>query len=259
MFYINKDGIPLGQFQSFAAQKGIAHFISTRAGGLSKGVFESLNLSLNVNDPYALRNRERLAGALGIASVQLKFPLQCHSDHIQLISSLGDATEEADALVTAWPGMAIAVLVADCAPVLFYDKKQRVIAAAHAGWRGTVKGIVSKTIRKMKDEFNSRPSDILVGVGPSISVEHYEVGEAVIEKVRETFGDNAGLLKEGNVAGKAYYDLWECNKLQAMEEGVPESRIELAGVCTFANTRLFFSARKLGQTSGRFAAGIMLT
>jgi len=195
---------------------------------------------------------------LGITPGQLKFARQCHSDHIQAIRTLEDQPGEADAIITALPGAAIAVLVADCVPVLLYDEKRRAVAAVHAGWRGTVKKIVSKTIRRMKEEFNSAPSDILVGIGPSISAERYEVGEEVIEQVKEVFDGGAGLLKEGKAPGKAYFDLWECNKRQALEEGVPESQIEIAGVCTFSNPRLFFSARKLGPVSGRFAAGIML-
>jgi polyphenol oxidase len=261
MFYINKKGIPLAQFQSFSQRPEIFHFISTRQGGVSQGAFESLNLSTRISDrDNANENRKLLAGALGIAVNRLVFPGQCHSDIVKTVDSQTRYDElcYTDGLVTATLGLFIGVLVADCVPVLLYDRKQHVAGIAHAGWRGTVSSIASKTVRKIKDEFNSKPSDIVAGLGPSISADNYEVGEEVIDKVFGTFGNNAGLIKPSSSPDKGYFDLWKANKLLLLESGLPSENIETAGICTFNNSDIFFSARKLGPDSGRFGAGIML-
>jgi polyphenol oxidase len=261
MKFIKKNGITLAQFPSFLQQQGILHFISTRQGGISKNAFESLNISLRVADrDNGIENRRLLAEALGIAVDMLVFPGQCHSDTIKKVDlqTLHDDLRETDGLITASPGICIGVLVADCVPVLFYDMKQHVAGVAHAGWRGTVSLIATKTIQKMMEEFNSKPSDIIAGLGPSISVDNYEVGEEVIDEVYGVFGKNAGLVKSSSVPGKGYFDLWKANRLLLLESGLPSGNIETAGICTFNNSDIFFSARKSGFDSGRFGAGIML-
>ncbi len=258
MIFIDQSGIKIGQFKSFNQLNCIKHFISTRAGGVSKGNYESLNLSMKVNDgDNANTNREILRKALGLPS--LIFPVQCHSHKVSLVDAEGKLDLEiADALITATPDICIGVLVADCVPIIFYDKKLHVAGVAHAGWRGTVGLIAVNTIRKMTLEFNSDPNHIIAGIGPSISVDHYEVGEEVIEQVNQVFGNNHQLIKPSSTPGKGYFDLWKANKIQIMETGVPEKNIEISGWCTYSNPDVFFSARRLGFESGRFGAGIML-
>ncbi len=258
MIFIDQSGIKIGQFKSFDQLNRIKHFISTRAGGVSKGNYESLNLSIKVNDgDNANTNREILRKALGLPS--LIFPAQCHSNKVSLVDAEGKLDLEiADALITATPDICIGVLVADCVPIIFYDKKFHVAGVAHAGWRGTVGLIAVNTIRKMTLEFNSNPNHIIAGIGPSISADHYEVGEEVIEQVNQVFGNNHQLIKPSSAPGKGYFDLWQANKIQIMGTGVPEKNIEICGSCTYSNPDVFFSARRLGFDSGRFGAGIML-
>lgn len=260
MIFADYGGIVLGKFHIFSAEAQIAHFVSTRGGGFSQGSCESLNLSLHVEDPHAIQNREALAGALAMPHHRLIFPTQCHSDQVVLVDATTDAEDLAgvDALITVTPGICIAVVVADCVPVLIFNPKKKVAAVAHAGWRGTVKKVLSKTIRKMKTDLGCDPAANLVAIGPSISVKRYEVGEEVAQSVKETLGDREDLIRKNETAGKYLFDLSHANKLQAIEEGVPKTQIEIAGICTFSNPGLFFSARRQGQRSGRFGAGIML-
>jgi YfiH family protein len=162
---------------------------------------------------------------------------------------------ETDALITSERGICIAVMSADCVPVLLYDKKNQAIAAVHSGWRGTVARILEKTLAEMKRTFGTEGKDLVAGIGPSVSQESYEVGEEVVSEVTNAFGSDSSLmiLKPNN---KAQLDLWKANKLQLLAFGVNENSIEISDLCTVKNNNYFFSARK--GDSGRFAAGIVL-
>jgi YfiH family protein len=149
------------------------------------------------------------------------------------------------------------LFAADCVPILFYDPVQHAIGAAHSGWGGTVKKIACETIFAMQHHFNSRPQDILVGIGPSISVKNYEVGDNVTQAVLKAFGTTDNLMIRNAQTGKMHFDLWQTNKQMLMEIGVKNENIEISGLCTFGNPELFFSARK-DEPTGRFGAGIMI-
>jgi YfiH family protein len=146
---------------------------------------------------------------------------------------------------------------ADCVPVLLYDREKKVIAAIHAGWKGTVNGIVDKVVSAMKKEFGCLPGNIRAGIGPSICAASYEVGPEVIAQFREKVPDTEKLFS--NFHGeKAHVDLWEANRAWLLRQGVPEENIEVAGICTFQNPGRFFSARYFKNRTGRFAACIAL-
>ena len=150
------------------------------------------------------------------------------------------------------------VLAADCVPVLMYDPRVRVIAAVHAGWRGTVGRITAKTVERMREEFGCEPRDVIVGIGPSIGPCCFEVGEEVVEAAREGLGDLTGLIEPGKQAGKYLLNLWEANRRQLRQVGVEDIRIEVAGICTVCHHDRFFSYRGDRGNTGRFGAGIML-
>ena len=137
------------------------------------------------------------------------------------------------------------VLAADCVPVLMYDSRMRVIAAVHAGWRGTVGRIAAQTVERMQDEFGCDPRDVIVGIGPSIGPCCFEVGEEVVEAAREGLGNYQ-------------LNLWEANRRQLRQVGVEDARIEVAGICTVCHHDQFFSYRGDRGNTGRFGAGIML-
>jgi polyphenol oxidase len=145
---------------------------------------------------------------------------------------------------------------ADCVPILFHDPVKRVVGIAHAGWQGTVKKIVKITVETMHSRYGSNPADILAGIGPSISVDRYEVGPDVVEQVIHAFGDDASaLLKRYN--GSVHLDLWEANRLLLEQSGV--RNIQVAGICTASNTADWYSHRAEKGKTGRFGAILALT
>lgn len=159
-------------FEHFETFSDIKHGIFPRHGGVSKNKFHSLNLSINSGDePLKVRNNRKLVSEfLDISPDFLFFPQQCHSSNIKIITQQTKivSLNNTDALICSQPGIAIGILTADCVPILFYDPVKRLIAAAHAGWRGTVKKIGIHVLEKLRAEFNSVPEEIFIGIGPAI-------------------------------------------------------------------------------------------
>lgn len=204
------------------------------------------------------KNRERLAAALGISSGQLVFPRQTHTNCVAEISGLPEEElEETDALVTNQTGICLCVQTADCVPILLFDPKQNVVAAIHAGWRGTVKKIAAKSIQKMVNSYQSLPEDIVAVVGPSIGPEVYEVGEEVVEAVRKNIS-NAEKTLQKNSIGKYHLNLWEANRQVLLHSGLIPENVQLLQECTFQLDKKYFSARRDGIDTGRLVSGIML-
>ena len=258
------------RFQNLSKQGGVDHFVSTRIGGLSHPPYESLNLGFHVEDntETVLKNREHLAENIGIFLSDFTIARQIHSGRVTIVTEemrgygaadLDTAVEATDAMVTDIPGLCLTVLAADCVLVLFFDPQKQVVAAVHAGWRGTVKLASQKTAEILRQEFNCKPTDILVGIGPSIGPCHYEVGPEVIAQVEDTFGSTDGYINNETPDGKGYFNLWEANKRQIIEADIPAQNIEVAQICTYCNAHLFFSERHQKGRTGRFGAGIMLS
>ncbi len=262
MIELNVDELKLIKFHQLYSIQGLEHAVTTRQGGCSTGDYESLNLALNTGDDpdRVYNNRLKLARFLQISVNAFFFPDQSHTSNIIEIkeNTTTDDLSNADALVTKLQNRCLAVCTADCVPILLYDTKQKAIAAIHAGWKGTAQEIVSKTITYMKECFDSRPSDILACIGPSISWRNYEVGPEVTEQFISIFGDNSKIIRTNARSGVDNIDLCEANKHLLIESGVFEKHIETIDVCTYKNPGLFFSARRDGIKSGRFASYIML-
>ena len=214
--------------------------------------------------------REELCRELGIDDSHLILPRQTHSDRVLAIDSTymqlskaqqADALMGVDAIITDLKQTCIGVSTADCIPVLLYDTKRGVIAAIHAGWRGTVAMIVCKVIDKMNRLYGSCACDIDAIIGPGISIDAFEVGDEVYEefcKAGFAMQQIAKRYPATDGGEKWHIDLWEANKLQLMRCGVDEKSIEVAGICTYNNHAEFFSARRLGIKSGRIFSGILL-
>jgi hypothetical protein len=166
------------------------------------------------------------------------------------------ALDGIDAMVTNVPDICLMIQVADCVPILFYDPVKKVIAAAHAGWRGTVLKIARNTVNIMVKKYKSDPDNIYAGIGPSIGPCCYQVGHEVVHEVTRDLKNEKGLIKIRN--DLSYFDLWEANKRQIIEAGVPGSNIEVSGICTKDDCDTFFSSRAMNGMTGRFGAGIML-
>lgn len=247
--------------------KEIAHFCTTREGGVSMGNFSSFNIS-----PFSGDSAENFEQNLHILSLQTEistdsfiFPFQTHDDKTLIIDSKflkfnheekTNALKGIDALITAEPDICIGVTTADCVPLLLFDCKQKVIAAVHAGWRGTCARLIQKTLSEMQENFGTNPQDAFVLIGPSISSDVYEVGHELMTKFAEAHFPVNDIFTERNE--KLYLDLWEANRFLLLESGVPASQIGISGICTYTAHDKFFSARRLGIKSGRMYSGIVL-
>ena len=256
-------------FENLLRFKEIEHFVSTRTGGFSEFPYNSLNLGLHVGDDpdKVLKNRRRLAEAIGIPLNQFTIARQIHSGNVRIVSDElrgsgstdhENAIENTDAMVTDTPGIFLIVLVADCVPMLFFDPTRRAVGVAHAGWRGTLQSVAANTVTTMEKAFGSSPANIVVGIGPSIGPCCFRVGPEVISQVESVLnGSNDYILNESK-EGVGYLDLWKANLEGLLHAGIERKNIEIAERCTCHEPDLFFSYRNQKGDTGRFAAGITL-
>jgi len=245
----------------------LVHFCTTRHGGVSSGNYGTFNISPFSGDSTEnqQKNLDLLASQLQILPKQIIFPYQNHSNNVKVVDAnylqLSDLNKIAyldgfDALITNLPSVCIGVTTADCVPVLIFDNQNKVVAAVHAGWRGTCSRIVQKTIDLMRVTYGTEPENVFASIGVSISPAVYNVGKELIQEFeKNNFPEDAIFDSREN---QLFLDLWAANKWLLMQSGVPENQIEIAGICSFTNSNDFFSARKLGIKSGRMFSGVML-
>lgn len=248
--------IPSLQYYHIA--EGLTAFSSMREGGYSTGRYGEFNINRYCGDSdEAIRqNREALCRLLSITDDRLLMPHQVHKAEIAVIGEQLDIDLEGyDALMTNVEEVCIGVSTADCIPVLLYDPRQRAVCAVHAGWRGTVMRIVEQSVARMTEVYGTNPQDLIAQIGPGIHLESFEVGDEVYQAF-----ENAGFPMEkiSRKYEKWHIDLPECNRLQLISAGVPESQISVSPVCTYMQADTFFSARRLGIESGRIFTGIIL-
>jgi len=191
--------------------------------------------------------REAMSQEFNIPGDKIYLPVQKHTSRIQVLES-GMSPDMADAVVTARKNIFIGILVADCVPILLYDKKVEGIGAVHAGWRGTAKQILKKTIQVMQDRFCSSPCNILMAIGPSIRQCSYEVDEDVKSSVEGATGQGDYFRREGN---KYYIDLSSANRMQALSIRILPENIWQSEECTYCNPERFYSYRRSKGTQGR--------
>lgn len=257
------------QFSLFAKEPNVVHFSTTRVGGVSDGTFSSLNLG-NFSDDNPLNiveNRTILARMFYKSPEEFIIPHQTHGCQVLLIDDAfleltkaqkAEILYGVDATVTHKKDIFICVTTADCVPILLFDRKNDVVAAIHAGWRGTAQRIVRKTIEKMELCFGSSPANMIVGIGPSISMHHCEVGKDVEFAFIEEGFDLAGTSFRKKPSGKIHLDLREINRKELIGLGISEKNIETSELCTFEKEEWFFSARRQTVCSGRMLTGIMI-
>lgn len=240
---------------------GADAIVTTRDGGVSAGVYATLNLSFSVGDEAGnvVENRRRAVAAVGAGLGDLVFATQVHGAAVRVVTGTdrgrgaaapGGTVGDADALVTSEPGPVLAVLVADCVPVVLYDPRARVLACVHAGWRGTVAGATWAALAVM-ETLGARPGDVRAGIGPAIGPDRYQVGAEVADAARDAFGPRPFLRPDGT--GAWLFDLWAANRFLLREAGVPDRNMHVAGVPTGPEPGLFFSDRT-ARPCGRFAA-----
>ena len=248
-----------------AYDDALCHAYSTRFGGVSEGIYASMNLGFNRgDDPEKVReNYRRLFRNLSVPEGSAVFTKQTHSVNVIRVgaSECGIGIErevpydEVDGLVTNECNVTLTVFTSDCVPVYLYDPKKRAIGLCHAGWRGTVGGIAKITVEKLAAEYGSDPADIIAVIGPSIGPECFEVGEEVAVVFDEAYGGAVTIRREGS---KPHVDLWKANALSLAAAGVPEAQIYISGLCTMCEPSLLFSHRATAGKRGSNAGFLML-
>lgn len=263
------NGIPVSFFENLSNYEDIDHFVTTRMGHDDAPSREAFNLSFTVgeNKIKTFDNRRRLSEVLNIAFGGITTGKQVHGYHVTIVgksmagSGAGDyygAIDSTDAMVTNIPGTCPMVLVADCVPILLYDPNQKVVGAVHAGWKGTLAGIVEKTVYAFREHFDTSPEDMVAGIGPSIGPCCFQVGPEVIAQIEET-GKQANLVRKRSSDGARYFNLWKANHEQLIQAGLKAQNVELARICTCCDaSRLYFSHRYEQGKAGRFGAGIVI-
>jgi YfiH family protein len=258
MPFNQSDGLRYYQFDIFT--KNVLNAVFTRQGGASPEPWSSLNLSISVGDDPArvAENRIHAFNSLGRDPASLHDVWLVHGTdvvHAESSRPLQATVQKADILFTDNPKVSLLMRFADCVPLLFHDPKKQVIGIAHAGWSGTVKGVAEVSIKAMQERYGSQPQDIVVGIGPSIGVDHYEVGDEVAGQFREKFGGDSEKILQTR-GGQIHLDLWTANVLQLHKMGVEQ--IQVSGLCTACHLDDWYSHRAEKGKTGRFGALLAL-
>jgi YfiH family protein len=233
------------QAPSLAALSGIRHAFFTRSGGVSQGVYASLNGGVGSGDvaEKVTENRARMAAALGVSADRLITPFQIHSPDVVVAQEpwTRDSRPRADAVVTQVPRLAIGVSTADCGPVLFADSRAGVIGAAHAGWRGALSGVIEATVSAM-ERLGAERARIAAALGPTIRQANYEVGPEFIERFLAADPANSRYFKPSQRADHAMFDLCGYIAQRVKQSGLKQ--FEDLGFCTYEEPERFFSFRR---------------
>lgn len=227
-----------------AAVPGLRHAFFTREGGVSQGIYESLNAGVGSQDDPAdvAENRRRMAEVMGVTPANFLSLYQIHSPDVVIASEAWDAASRprADAIVTQTPGLAIGASAADCGPILFADPQARIIGAAHAGWKGALTGILESTLDAM-EKLGGKRGDIVAAIGPLIRQQSYEVGAEFVARFTEADADYARFFIPSTRDGHAMFDLGGFIRMRLERAGV--LMIDDTGIDTYADER-FFSYRR---------------
>ena len=233
------------QASSLARLAPVRHAFFTRSGGVSQGVYNSLNGGIGSDDaPDKIEeNRARMAAALGVGPDRLLTPRQIHSPDVAVADRpwTRENRPRADAVVTRVAGLAIGVSTADCGPLLFADDAARVVGAAHAGWRGAFSGVIDATISAM-EKLGAKRDNINVALGPTIRQQNYEVGPEFVERFLSADADNARFFTDAGRTGHAMFDL--AGYIGACVQRAGIVKFEDLGLCTYADPARFFSFRR---------------
>lgn len=247
----------------------VRHGFSTRLGGVSIGIYASMNLSFTRGDDAGavLENYRRISDALEIPLERIVTSDQTHTTSVRRVgrSDCGCGVlaprrfADVDGLITDEPGVALATFYADCVPLYFVDTENRAIGLSHSGWRGTRGKMGGVTVEAMREAFGTRPERLKAAVGPSICRECYEVSADVAEEFEKAFAPALhGKLLRRRENGKYLLDLWEANRQVLLEAGVRAENISMPNLCTCCNPDFLFSHRASGGKRGNLGAFLML-
>lgn len=238
----------------------VKNAVFTRRGGVSPAPWAELNVGATVGDDpkNVIENRQSSLRLLGRPPESMYDVWQVHSAQVVRADAprpLSQPHLQADIILTDRPEVTLFMRFADCVPILLHDPVRRVVGLVHAGWLGTVRRASQAAVLAMQVEYGSQPGDILAAIGPSIGVDHYEIGSEVADQVRQVFGQDAGGLLPG-YNGSLHFDLWSANRLLLEASGV--RHIEVSAICTACHVDDWYSHRKERGRTGRFGALISL-
>lgn len=249
-------------------QFGVKHGFSTRLGGVSEGMFSSMNLSFQRGDDRdkVEENYKRICNVLNMNHKNVVLSNQVHDTKIKLVTKedagKGMIKESdiigIDGLITKEKDIPLVTFYADCVPLFFYDPVKEVIAAAHSGWRGTKEKIGKKVVETMEEEFGCKKEDVVAVIGPSICQDCYEVSEDVVLEFQEVFMEETSLFVKAKENGKYNLDLWKVNSMILKEAGILDEHMSLPNLCTCCNPELLFSHRASKGKRGNLAGFISL-
>jgi YfiH family protein len=248
-------------FYRYEDWSDLRHGVFTRHGGVSESPWRTLNMGASIGDKLnaVKENHARVYRALDVNGERAESCWLVHGVDTLVVTEKtrrNGRLRKADAIITDQPDIPLVMRYADCVPLLFYDRARRVIGLGHAGWRGTVQGIASNIVRMLKETYGCRSADIEVVVGPAISRRNYRVGEGVADRAKAYFGDSAGLIWRDPADGAPYFDLWRANRLDLERSGV--TNVKVLPICTYENTKDFYSHRAENGVTGRFGVVMSL-
>lgn len=266
-------GVTYLTYPAFEKFPEFYHGFSTRLGGVSEGIYSSMNLSFTRGDEEeaVLENYRRIADAIGFSMEGIVCSDQTHTVHIRQVTEADKGKgvlqkkdyTDIDGLITNVPGITLTTFYADCVPLFFLDPVNKAAGLAHSGWRGTVGRMGEKMVKAMKDAFGSEPENLYAGIGPSICQDCYEVSADVADRFREEFQgyeEDAGLLYKTK-PGKYQLNLWKANEIVLTEAGILREHISFPGICTCCNPEFLFSHRASQGKRGNLCAflGVSVT
>lgn len=265
----NVNGVIFYTFEHFDKTGLVKHCFTTKKGGVSDGVYESMSLGVRDGDDMenVIENYRRLCGAVGFDVDKIVLSDQVHKTELRCVDERDfgkglfkdSDIRGIDGLLTDKAGAVLTTFYADCVPLFFLDPVKKVVALSHAGWRGTLMEIGAKTVEKMGSDYGSSPKNILAGIGPSIGKCCFEVGAEVADEFASGLDFSKQFIyKSEKVAGKFYIDLWAINRRTLTNAGLPDENIETAGICTKCNHDIFYSHRQVGKNRGSMAAMMSL-
>ena len=263
-----ENNVPYIRFTPFENVYFINHGFSTRLGGVSHGIFESMNLAFNRDDDpeCVMENFKRITRAIGTIPEMCVYSKQTHTTNVCRVGKkecgMGVIRQRdfdnIDGLVTNEPGVCLVTAYADCVPLFFVDPVHRCIGASHSGWRGTVANITHNTLELMNKEFGTNPADVQCFIGPSICKSCYEVSEDVASQFESVYADCSDKIVTKKQDGKYLLNLQMANYYNMINEGVLDKNIGISDICTCCNHKLLYSHRASNGRRGVLCGFIMI-
>lgn len=263
------NGVPYITFNKLNDIEWLTNAFSTRIGGVSEGIYSSMNLSFTLNDDNekVLENFKIFAKAIGVDAQDMVYSKQTHTTNVKKITKankgMGIVRErdysDIDGIITNEPGICLVTSYADCVPLYFVDIKNKAIGLSHSGWRGTVGNIAASTLELMKKEYGTKEEDVIAVIGPSICKDCYEVSKDLYDEFKKKYSqDELSDIFERKNGEKYQLDLWKANYYNFVNLGIKKENISVTDICTCCNKEIMFSHRGSHGKRGTLCAFLMI-